>query len=192
MTYTQVLIYLLLGRRMSHLKTPVRLKSCLLLSLPCWYCCILPNCQQFKARAQWFTNNGQLRPPCYCCCCCQCPHTLQCNAAACCGSGGEKLWSWRIIRWADKGWYFLGPRGPLGTPSSVRPSAFAAIWAKYGEKTKGQAKRQRWRHKCTKTMTIYSSNSVWKKSVVFDSNTTDVGQIPHIFSGWFGWRVVLI
>merc|ERR1712110_992007 len=30
------------------------------------------------------------------------------------------------------------------------------------------------RHKCTKTMTKYSSNRVWEKSVVFDSNTTDV------------------
>ena len=95
MTYTQVLIYLLLWRRMSHQKPPVRLKSCLLPSLPCWYCCILPNCQQFKARAQWFTNNGLRRPPCYCCCCCCCwqcpPHTLQCNAAACCFvAEGEK------------------------------------------------------------------------------------------------------
>ena len=61
-------------------------KTHMMMCLSCWYCCILPNCQQFKARAQWFTNNGLRRPPCYCCCCCwQCPpHTLQCNAAGCC------------------------------------------------------------------------------------------------------------
>ena len=65
-----------------------------MMCLSCWYCCILSNCQQFKARAQWFTNNGLRRPPCYCCCCCcwQCPpHTLQCNAAGCCFvAEGEK------------------------------------------------------------------------------------------------------
>ena len=47
----------------------------------------------------------------------------------------------------------------------------AAIWAKDGGKTKGQTKKQRWRHKCTKTMTKYSSNRVLEKSMVFESNT---------------------
>ena len=46
-------------------------------------------------------------------------------------------------------------------------------------------------HRFWKICGVYSNTTDFEKPVVFGSNTTDFGQIPPIFSGWFGWRVVL-